>query len=231
MSHVGPGCVHAQAPRHSLEAFWCLRLMSDMHAFMHWLQTIPAEMPWLMALAIIAGTFVHEDLATVVTGMLVADGDIAVRVALPALYLGIVVGDIGLYGLGRLIATHRLSRRFTSGRRFAAMKKWLDQRLVTGVFVVRFLPGLRLPAYTAYGFFAMSLQRFVVSVVFAAAIWTSGLFYLSYKFAALTQHWLGMLHWPVIIIAAIVPLMIVRHMVMARLPDDDASDDESTAEK
>lgn len=189
------------------------------------LQAIPAEAPWLIALAIIAGTFVHEDIATVVTGMLVADGAIGVGIALPALYAGIVLGDIGLYGLGRLIALNRIARRVTDRRRFATLKVWLDERLIAGVFLVRFLPGLRMPAYTTYGFFSMPLRRYLVSVFFAAAIWTPGLFYLSYKFAALTANWLGVLQWPVIVGAIIAPLLVLRHLVLGRMPADERNDE------
>lgn len=176
--------------------------------------------PWLVALAIIAATFIHEDIATVLTGMMVADGITSVGVALPALYCGIVLGDLGLYGLGRLIALNRLSRRLTDRERFAAIKLWLDERLVAGVFMVRFLPGLRMPAYTTYGFFAMPLRRFAISVLCAASIWTTGLFYLSYKFAALTADWLGMLRWPVMIVAMILPLLGIRHLLQGRIPGE-----------
>lgn len=191
------------------------------------LPAIPEGAPWLLALAIIAGTFVHEDLATVATGILVADGVTSVNVALPALYVGIVAGDIGLYGLGRLIAQNRISRRVVSRPRLSALKMWLDERVVAGVFVVRFLPGLRMPAYTTYGFFALPFRRFTVSVIFAAAIWTTGLFYLSYKFGSLTADWLGVLRWPIIIVAAMVPLMIARHLVGERFPESDGDHDES----
>ncbi|MGC1180434.1 MAG: VTT domain-containing protein [Methyloceanibacter sp.] len=175
---------------------------------------------WLLVLAIIGGTFIHEDVATVTTGMLVADGVTGVGVALPSLYIGIVAGDLCLYGIGRLVALNFLSEGLTGGRRFLALKMWLDERLVAGVLMVRFLPGLRMPAYTTYGFFAMPFRRFVVSVIFAASIWTTGLFYLSYEFGALTADWLGVLRWPVIIIAAIVPLLAIERIVRGRVPVD-----------
>jgi membrane protein DedA with SNARE-associated domain len=181
--------------------------------------TIHAE-PWLLALAIIVATFIHEDIATVATGMLVADGVTSVGVALPALYIGIVAGDLGLYGMGRLVALNRISKRLAGGRRFSALKIWLDERLVAGVFLVRFLPGLRMPAYTTYGFFAMPFRRFVVSVIVAASIWTTGLFYLSYEFGTSTADWLGFLRWPVITIAAIVPLLAIERVMRGGVPAD-----------
>jgi membrane protein DedA with SNARE-associated domain len=185
--------------------------------------TLP-ENPWLLVLAIIAATFIHEDIATVATGILVADGVTSVGVALPALYVGIIAGDLGLYGIGRLVALNRLSRRLAGGRRFSALQLWLDERLVAGVFIVRFLPGLRMPAYTTYGFFAMPFRSFLVSVIFAAMIWTTGLFFLAYQFGALTADWLGVLRWPVIVIAVIVPLLVVERMVRSRVPSDDGDE-------
>lgn len=196
-------------------------LMSHLPPIDAWLRSVAAEAPWLIGLAIIAGTFVHEDITTVVTGMLVADGVVAAVVALPALYVGIVLGDIGLYGMGRLIALNRLSKRLSRKRRFSTLKVWLDERLVAGVFLVRFMPGLRMPAYTTYGFFAMPLGRFVVSVVLAASIWTTGLFLLSWKFAAITAQWLGVLRWPVLIVAIVAPLMIARHLIQDDLAEDE----------
>jgi membrane protein DedA with SNARE-associated domain len=179
------------------------------------------------ALAIIAGTLIHEDIATVATGILVADGTVSLAAALPALYAGIVVGDLGLYGVGRLISRNRMARRVGNAKRFSALKAWLDTRLVAGVFIVRFLPGLRVAAYTTYGFFAMPFGRFVTSVLLAVGIWTSGLFYLSFAYGALTANWLGMLRWPLIVIAGIVPLLAVERALRARMPTDERPDQPS----
>lgn len=185
----------------------------------------PSSAPLLVALAIIAATFIHEDIATVATGILVADGVTSIGVALPALYIGIVAGDLGLYGFGRLIALNRISKRFADTRRFSAFKIWLDERLVAGVFIVRFLPGLRMTAYTTYGFFAMPFRRFVVSVVLAASIWTSGLFYLSYQFGSLTVEWLGALRWPILILAAVAPLIAVERLLRHRISPEEHEED------
>ncbi len=189
-----------------------------MHALLAAWPPAATEDPWLIALAIIAATFVHEDIATVTTGMLVADGVIGADIALPALYIGIMAGDVALYGLGRLIALGRFLPNGWDGARFSALKAWLGQRLVAGVLMVRFLPGLRLPAYSTYGFFALPFRRFAIAVVFAVSLWTTGLFYLAYEFGDLTAHWLGILRWPVMISAAIVALFGVERIVRSRLP-------------
>ncbi|NVN41707.1 hypothetical protein HUK82_14220, partial [Ameyamaea chiangmaiensis] len=69
------------------------------------------HVPWLQALAIVIGTFILEDAATVLTGMAVQAGSVALATALPALYAGIILGDIGLYGLGAAAARWPAARR------------------------------------------------------------------------------------------------------------------------
>ena len=75
--------------------------------------------PAFQAVSIVGGTFILEDAATVLAAMGVQDGRIWWPVALGSLYLGIVLGDAGLYGLGRLAAMWPPARRWrmTSSRR------------------------------------------------------------------------------------------------------------------
>ena len=182
-----------------------------------------AAKPWVLAFAVMSGTLIHEDIATITAGALVAQGVTGIDVALPSLYVGIVLGDVGLYGLGSVIARLPASRCRASRERFSDLKVWLDKRLVAGVFAVRFLPGLRLPAYTTFGFFAVPFHRFLVSVIFAVSIWTTGLFYLSYEFGQLTVHYLGLWQWPAVVIAVVAPLMVTKKIVRGRIPTDAAN--------
>jgi membrane protein DedA with SNARE-associated domain len=182
--------------------------------------SIAGQDPWLAVLVIVAATFIHEDLATVAVGIAAAENVTGVPIALSALFSGVVLGDLGLYGLGRLIALFNLSERFLDPARVEALKIWLDRRLTLGVFIVRFLPGLRLSAYTTYGFLAMPFFRFVLSAVLAASVWTTGLFYLSYAFGALTVRWLGYWQWPAIVLAFACPLLLVRRLLRRKVSTD-----------
>lgn len=67
-----------------------------------------AHHPGLQAGAIIVATFILEDAATILAAMQSAAGDLSIPVALGSLYVGIVLGDAGLYGLGRLAAPDSL---------------------------------------------------------------------------------------------------------------------------
>lgn len=54
---------------------------------------------WSKALAVIIGTFILEDATTMIAAMAVDEGRLSVPLALVALYIGVAVGDLGLYGL------------------------------------------------------------------------------------------------------------------------------------
>ncbi len=149
----------------------------------------------LQGLAIVAGTFILEDGATVASAMAVQDGHVAAPVALMALYVGIVLGDMGLYGLGRLASALPWARRLIPAPRQFAGREWLNKHVFKVVFVARFLPGVRLPTYTTCGFLHASFARFVLAATGATLIWTSLLFGVSVRVGAVLMAHLGAWRW------------------------------------
>lgn len=151
--------------------------------------------PVLQAAAIIAGTFILEDAATAGAAIAVQSGAVALPVALVALYLGIVLGDIGLYGLGALAARVPWARRLIPPQRQDNGRAWLERHVFKVVFVARFLPGVRLPTYTACGFLGASFRKFVAAAIGATLIWTSALFAVSLRVGRLLVDHLGEWRW------------------------------------
>lgn len=135
--------------------------------------------PLLQALAIILGTFVLEDAATVLAALQVQDGKIAWEIALGALYVGIVLGDLGLYGLGRGAASLPWIRRLLPQDRQIASRQWVEQRVFHVVFVSRFIPGARLPTYTSCGYLKANFALFAAAAIVATLVWTTLLFLVS----------------------------------------------------
>src|SRR5581483_3569336 len=82
--------------------------------------------PLLLPGIIILSTFVLEDATTILVGVWAATGAVQPEVALASLYVGIVLGDFGLYGLGWLGSQPRFSRRFVEHDRMLALREWLD---------------------------------------------------------------------------------------------------------
>ncbi len=164
----------------------------------------------VQAALIILGTFVLEDAATITAAMLAQSGAISMPWALGALYAGIVLGDLGLYGLGRLSARSAWIARWIPVARRQGGRDWLGERVFQVVFISRFIPGARLPTYTACGFLHTSLKRFALAAIVATLIWTSLLFGISLKIGALLIDYLGAWRWAGAVGFACVLLLIGR---------------------
>jgi len=133
-----------------------------------------------LAASIFAGTFVYEDGATLVAATLSANGQLDPALGLMAAFLGIWVGDIGLYALGSSL------RRYTAkSRRFAGFLKpealanaqsWFAKHGSVALVMSRAIPGSRLPIYLASGALRLPLRRFVQITAICSAIWVSAIF-------------------------------------------------------
>ena len=170
--------------------------------------------PVLQALSIIGGTFILEDAATVITAIEVQAGSIPIEIGLGSLYAGIILGDLGLYGLGRLAAVVPWMERFIPHRRRDMGRDWLNGRLARVIFISRFLPGLRLPTYTTCGFLRTSFLIFAMAAIVATLIWTSLLFTISLKIGHYLVAYLGVWHW--VGIAVLVIVVLIASHVAAR---------------
>lgn len=154
-----------------------------------------AANPLLVVGAIVLATFVLEDAATVGAALLAAEGVFPVSAAILGLFLGITLGDLGLYGLGRLARRWQwLAGRIGEGR-LARGQSWLGDRMVPAILMARVTPGLRLPCYTASGYLGLSFLRFAAVAVAAVAAWSLAAFTLVYLYGQLAEVWLGRFSW------------------------------------
>ncbi len=174
------------------------------------LSTLAGHKAWLQAVVIVLGTFVLEDAATVLAAMQAQSGQLRIEVALAALYAGIVLGDLGLYGLGALSSRVPMVARWVPPGRMRQGRAWLDGRVFRVVFISRFIPGARLPTYTACGFLHANLRRFALAAVVATLVWTSLLFGVSLKVGALLIEHLGAWRWAGAIGFAVVVILVGR---------------------
>jgi membrane protein DedA with SNARE-associated domain len=151
--------------------------------------------PLLQALAIIFGTFILEDAATVLAAMRAEEGAIPIWLALLSLYAGVVLGDLGLYGLGRLSARIGWIARLIPPDRSRALAAWLRGRVFRVVLISRFLPGMRLPTYTACGFLRADLRQFALAAIVATLAWTTLLFGVSLRVGGFLIDHFGAWRW------------------------------------
>jgi membrane protein DedA with SNARE-associated domain len=151
--------------------------------------------PLTVALAILIATFILEDAATVGAAMLASDGVLPVYLAITSLIAGIVLGDIGLYGLGRLSTKSPWIRRMLRRRKVMDVRNWMTHRIFPMVFAARFIPGSRFPSYTASGLLGLPFRRFAMAAFLAVILQTSLLFSLMIYFGIYFRDRLGGWRW------------------------------------
>lgn len=168
-----------------------------------------------LSLMIILGTFILEDPTAVIVGILAADGTIGVPIALFSLYVGIIVGDIGLYCLGWLLSAHPRLKLYGDHELALPFRTWLESRFVLTIFWARFIPGSRLPTYAASGFFRSPLSTFILTAILATSVWTTLLFCASYWFGNSTSTWIGYERWSIPALFLLALFFIGRHNLLA----------------
>jgi membrane protein DedA with SNARE-associated domain len=174
--------------------------------------------PGLQVFAIVIATFILEDAATVMAGTQAAAGSLSPALALTSLYVGIVLGDIGLYGLGRLAALVPWVLRVLPPRRTRMVRAWLDGHVFRVVLISRFLPGVRLPTYTTCGYLGASFRQFVLASMIATLFWTSGLFALSLKVGDFLMAHFGAWRWAGVV--GLIVAMVVAGRFATRILKD-----------
>lgn len=151
--------------------------------------------PALQAIALILATFILEDAATILAAIQAASGTLSIPLAIGSLYAGIVIGDAGLYGLGRLAALFPWLRRRVQPKRAEVIRHWLHRRLFKIVLISRFMPGVRLPVYTTCGFVGAQFRTFILASTTGTVFWTSGLFFVSMKIGSFLMEHFGVWRW------------------------------------
>ena len=127
-----------------------------------------------------------EELVLLAGGVLVASGVLHPLLMLLVNFLGVVIGDVFLFGMG-----HGVRSRLSRSPRFTA---WFTEKLERGrpffarhgnttVFLARFIPGLRAPAFLIAGTMQMPLWRFVLIDTLASLIFVPALAAVGYLFA------------------------------------------------
>jgi membrane protein DedA with SNARE-associated domain len=137
---------------------------------------IVEQQPLLVGLALFLATFLVEDGATIAAGVLVAETGVDPVAALTGVIMGTAAGDLALYGLGRRGKGTAIGQRLCARPAVARAEQWIRGRVLSMVFVARFLPGSRLPIFTASGLVEAPLWPVAAIVVVTTPIWTGTLF-------------------------------------------------------
>lgn len=170
------------------------------------------ENPWMLALLLLALTFILEDSATTSGALLASQGYISIELALVTVVIGIILGDLGLYGLGYAAQRWEWAKKILEKKGANNTHDFIEHRMVMLIIIARFIPGMRLPSYSAMGFLGVSFKKFAFTVFFAVGTWTAILFTAFYHLGNVVMDMVGMWRWTgifaIIVVGILAPMLI-----------------------
>ena len=133
-----------------------------------------------LALSIFLATFIYEDGATVLAATLSASGRLDPGIGLLVTFLGVWLGDLGLYGLGsslgRRTTQSRWLQKYLNPESLAKTESWFARRGSLALVMSRAIPGSRLPLYVAAGALRLPVRLFAKATAACSAVWVSAIF-------------------------------------------------------
>ena len=133
-----------------------------------------------LALSIFLATFVYEDGATLLAASVSASGALDPRIGILTTFLGIWLGDMGLYGLGssfgRRTAQSRWLQKYLRPESLVRAEVWFSRHGSLALVMSRAIPGSRLPLYVAAGALRLPVRLFVKTTAVCSAVWVSAIF-------------------------------------------------------
>jgi len=150
-------------------------------------------LPWWKAAGFFCATFVLEDAAAIGAGLLLAVGQISWPLAFIACFLGIWLGDVGLYVLARFAGRNWFenSPLKKNSAKVIRSEHWFRERGTLILIFSRAVPGARLPTYLAAGFLRVPMVRFLFITGAAAFVWTFAILFLTQTFGTQIFRWMG----------------------------------------
>jgi membrane protein DedA with SNARE-associated domain len=168
-------------------------------------------------IVLVASTFASEDLTCIAAGELVGRGELDWFLAILACFIGIFVGDLSLWLIGRSFGRRVLElawvRKRIAAERFERLESWFDRNAGTAILSARFVPGLRLPMFLAAGAVGRRADRFAWWAFWAALLWTPllvlGVALLGDAVLGPLKRYLGA-GWPAVAAAVVIWYLILR---------------------
>ncbi len=124
---------------------------------------------------IIVGTFISEDLTCLTVSLLVTKGQLNPYLGVLGCLVGIFIGDIGLYLLGRFLKWRVLNLGWVRAKlgtdKLMRLGDKFDRFGWTAVLASRFLPGTRIPVYVGAGVVGHKAGRFIFWLFVAVLLW------------------------------------------------------------
>lgn len=188
------------------------------------LNFLPADFatwhPAGQAMALFLATFVLEDAAALGAGLLLGTEGVGWAVAFWSCFLGIWIGDAGLYALARWLGRpwFEHSRFARHAPAVARSEAWFRRRGLGLLVFSRMLPGARLPTYLAAGFLRVPVGTFLAITGLASLAWTAVVLGLSRPIGGWLQRYFELTTNGVLVIVAGIVLTLLAASAGRLLP-------------
>ncbi len=167
---------------------------------------------WQKVTAIALSTLISEDLACIAAGMLASKGAITFGWAIAASFLGIYIGDLALFVIGRIGGISLLRRLpfrwFIKEHQILQAENLFEEHGAKLIFSSRLLPGSRLPVYAAAGVLNYPFWRFALFMGIAGMLSAVILVYFSRKLGEVVFDWLRIYEAYAIPVFAVVLILV-----------------------
>lgn len=146
--------------------------------------------PAALALLVLAGfgAPLSEDLILLAAGIVTATEKGNLPLMIATAWVGVLLGDSALFGLGRRLgpraANLRFLRKVLTPERIQRVNRHFARHGLATIFVVRFCIGLRAPAFVTAGMSRMHFRRFLAVDAAAALIYVPLLVWIGWRFGA-----------------------------------------------
>jgi membrane protein DedA with SNARE-associated domain len=154
-------------------------------------------------------------------GLLIASGTVPFWLAMPAEFIAVLAGALTGYAWSRAIGAGRLRQladRLGAGKPFDRVTERLREAGVLQIAGSRLVPGLRIYTTLAAGAVGVSLWRFVLGVVPAAALWVTGFTLLGVFVGIPAQRVLGRFEAFAVRLGVVLVLLAAAYVVINRIP-------------
>src|SRR5438309_2841575 len=187
------------------------------HLIAHY--SFPAVFALLLACGL--GAPLSEEVICVLGGVVVGHGGHHLAEMIAVGWVGQVAGDWIIFGFGRRLgpkaARLKRFRKLLTPKRVEWVRSHYRRRGALTIFLVRFVPGVRAPAYLMAGMSEMPAWRFLVTDAAAALFTAPVLVWLGYRFGydvlrelKVASHWV-LLAAGLALLAAALTAVVARH--------------------
>lgn len=176
---------------------------------MHW---------WVVLGLIVLATFISEDATVIATGVLISAGTVDWGVGLIGCMTGIIIGDGGLWAIGRFAGRRALRlpfvREWVPESSLERWGRWFDTHAIKAVFIARAMPGIRLPTFVAAGLLSKRTHGFLFWSFLAAVLWTPLLLVLAiFLGPRVMSLFEGVISAPVALVLSVVLIMLLVRVI------------------